>query len=126
MMDDNICNAIIKTRHDLMVQFKEGRTNEWKPDMWIADFEEMTGEVKAKEVAPDKQVNHIDEGLGNVTEAEGANADEVGEGRINSVPEDTAVLALAVHLSKEPTIQKDGRANTDDQVEKEAPEEKTE
>ncbi|KAL5785274.1 hypothetical protein ACOSQ2_007666 [Xanthoceras sorbifolium] len=36
--------------HNLMVQYKEGRVEEWKPNEWIADYRELVGEVDAEEV----------------------------------------------------------------------------
>ncbi|KAL5773227.1 hypothetical protein ACOSQ2_013151 [Xanthoceras sorbifolium] len=40
--EDNILNAVIKTRADLMREYRDGRATEWKVDSWIADHEELS------------------------------------------------------------------------------------
>ncbi|KAL5819070.1 hypothetical protein ACOSQ4_022912 [Xanthoceras sorbifolium] len=49
MVDDRVCNTIINARHDLMVQFKIGWTEEWKLDAWIVDFRELVRKVNPDE-----------------------------------------------------------------------------
>ncbi|KAL5828156.1 hypothetical protein ACOSQ4_019953 [Xanthoceras sorbifolium] len=40
--EDNVLNAVIKTRADLMREYRDGRATEWKVDSWIADHEELS------------------------------------------------------------------------------------
>ncbi|KAL5803319.1 hypothetical protein ACOSQ4_031624 [Xanthoceras sorbifolium] len=40
--EDNVLNAVIKTRADLMREYRDGRGTEWKVDRWIADHEELS------------------------------------------------------------------------------------
>ncbi|KAL5775601.1 hypothetical protein ACOSP7_013158 [Xanthoceras sorbifolium] len=76
LADDRVCNAMVKARHDLMIQYKVGRVDKWKVDEWIVDYKELVGEVDIKETAPvksqprDKQVMEVD----STNEVERANA----------------------------------------------------
>ncbi|KAL5827787.1 hypothetical protein ACOSQ4_019584 [Xanthoceras sorbifolium] len=40
--EDNVLNAIIKTRADLMREYRDGRATEWKVERWIVDHKELT------------------------------------------------------------------------------------
>ncbi|KAL5802482.1 hypothetical protein ACOSQ4_030787 [Xanthoceras sorbifolium] len=40
--EDNVLNAVIKTRADLMREYRDGRATEWKVDSWIANHEELS------------------------------------------------------------------------------------
>ncbi|KAL5756471.1 hypothetical protein ACOSP7_020894 [Xanthoceras sorbifolium] len=66
MADNHVYNAMIKSCHDLVVQYKAGKVEEWRPDEWIADYRELVGEVDAEEtvqvesVPQDKQAREED------------------------------------------------------------------
>ncbi|KAL5739709.1 hypothetical protein ACOSP7_028603 [Xanthoceras sorbifolium] len=49
--NDRVCNAIVKAHHDLMVQYKASRVDEWKPDEWIVYYKKLIGEVDVEEAA---------------------------------------------------------------------------
>ncbi|KAL5805744.1 hypothetical protein ACOSQ4_028477 [Xanthoceras sorbifolium] len=41
-LEDDVLNTVVKTRANLMKDFREGRATEWKVDIWIVDHEELT------------------------------------------------------------------------------------
>ncbi|KAL5772558.1 hypothetical protein ACOSP7_012162 [Xanthoceras sorbifolium] len=83
---DNVLNAVIKTRTDLMREYRDGRAIEWKVDSWIADHEELScsdDEDEANADAKDVQ-------------------DKVsGEESVLPPPEGSAVVALAAQPTRE-------------------------
>ncbi|KAL5760039.1 hypothetical protein ACOSP7_018536 [Xanthoceras sorbifolium] len=68
-----------------------------------------------------QQIDQVNEGLMKVGEVEGAKADDVakGEGRVDLVVGNAAVVALVAQPIEDPTVEKIGRATMKDQVENE-------
>ncbi|KAL5825224.1 hypothetical protein ACOSQ3_021287 [Xanthoceras sorbifolium] len=52
LADDRVCNAMVKARHDLMIQYKASQMDEWKVNKWIADYKELIGEVDVEKTPP--------------------------------------------------------------------------
>ena len=75
--EDNVLNAVIKTRADLMREYRDGRATEWKVENWIADHEELT--------------RSDDE----------ADAKDAGDAAALPPPEGSAVVALAAQPAGE-------------------------
>ncbi|KAL5746414.1 hypothetical protein ACOSP7_027560 [Xanthoceras sorbifolium] len=75
--EDNVLNAVIKTRADLMREYRDGRATEWKVESWIADHEELT--------------RSDDE----------ADAKDAGDAAALPPPEGSAVVALAAQPAGE-------------------------
>ena len=75
--EDNVLNAVIKTRADLMREYRDGRATEWKVDSWIADHEELSRY--------------------NEDEAD----DKPGEEPVPPPPEGSAIVALAAQPTGE-------------------------
>ncbi|KAL5765055.1 hypothetical protein ACOSQ2_017649 [Xanthoceras sorbifolium] len=51
LTDDRVCNAMVKARHNLMIQYQAGKVDEWKVDEWIVNYKELVGEVGVEETA---------------------------------------------------------------------------
>ncbi|KAL5813833.1 hypothetical protein ACOSQ4_024474 [Xanthoceras sorbifolium] len=49
---DCVCNAMVKARHDLMIQYKADQMEEWKVDEWIRDYNKLIGEVDIEKTLP--------------------------------------------------------------------------
>ncbi|KAL5803170.1 hypothetical protein ACOSQ3_031615 [Xanthoceras sorbifolium] len=75
--EDNVLNAVIKTRADLMREYRDGRATEWKVESWIADHKELT---------------HSDDE---------ADAKDAGDAAALPPPEGSTVVALAAQPAGE-------------------------